>query len=311
MHSRAARSAFATSAPTSGASSAGELLDALDALGLRAELLVEHDVLELRQPVFEPRLQVRLVEELRIRQPRADDALVAGDDGLAAVLGLDVGDEQELVDELGMRGVAHDEAFLVVADGGADHFFRDVQELFVERAHQHHRPFDEARDFVEQALVLDQFEALRESELLGFGEDDALAPLGVEHDLGLVELGLIIVEPAHRERLRRQEAVAARLVAGGDAVDRERHDVRLLGLRPERGDDGMQRPHPGERARLARRLAPAHRFRPRKALDHLGQDFADHVDRGAARLLDHRDIEVALLVRLHLGFARSISARRL
>ena len=97
--------------------------------------------------------------------------------------------------------------------------------------------------------------------------------------------------------------MAARLVAGGDAVDRERHDVRLLGLRPERGDDRMQRPHPGERARLFRRRAPAHRFRPGKALDHVGQDFADHLDRGAARLLDHRDIEVALLVGLHLGFA--------
>ena len=45
--------------------------------------------------------------------------------------------------------------------------------------------------------------------------------------------------------------MAARLVAGGDAVDRERHDLRLLGLRPEGRDDGMQRPHPGERARLA------------------------------------------------------------
>ena len=68
----------------------GQRVDARDALGLRAELFVEHDLLEFRQPVFQPRLQIGLVEELRVRQPRADDALVAGDDRLAAVAGLDV-----------------------------------------------------------------------------------------------------------------------------------------------------------------------------------------------------------------------------
>ena len=46
----------------------GQSLNPLNALGLRAELLVKHDVLELRQPIFEPRLQIGLVEKLRIRQ---------------------------------------------------------------------------------------------------------------------------------------------------------------------------------------------------------------------------------------------------
>ena len=150
----------------------GQPLDALDALGLRAELLVEHDVLELRQPVFQPRLQIGLVEELRVGKPRADHALVAGDDGLAAVLGLDVGDQDELVDELRRLRVAQHEAFLVGADGGADHLVRDREERLVERAHQHHRPFDQARDLGQQAVVLDQLEALREGEVLRVGEDD-------------------------------------------------------------------------------------------------------------------------------------------
>ena len=38
-----------------------------------------------------------------------------------------------------------------------------------------------------------------------------------------------------------------------------------------------------------------------KVFDHIGQHLADHVERGTARLLDHRDIEVALLVGLHFG----------
>ena len=66
----------------------------------------------------------------------------------------------------------------------------------LEFAHQHDRPFDEARDLFEQALVLDELEPLREGEALGVGEDDRLAPLGVEHDLGLLQRVDIVVEAA-------------------------------------------------------------------------------------------------------------------
>ncbi len=220
-----------------------------------------------------------------------------------------IGDQHEFVDELGVRRVAQHEAFLVVADGGADHFLGDLQKLFVERAHQHHRPFDEAGDFGQQPFVLDQFEPLREGKLLGLGEDDVAPPLGVEHHLGLVELLHVIGEPAHRERLRREKAVAARLVAGGDAVDGKRHDVRILGLRPERGDDRMQRPHPGQRAGFLRRAPQRIDFGHGKVLITVGQNFADHVERRPARFLDHRDIEVALLVGLHLGVADRFQSR--
>ena len=46
------------------------------------------------------------------------------------------------------------------------------------------------------AFVLDQLEPLREREVLGVGEDLLLAPLGIEHDLGLVELRHVVVEAA-------------------------------------------------------------------------------------------------------------------
>ena len=124
-----------------------------------------------------------------------------------------------------------------------------MQKFLVERAHQHHRPFDEARDFVEETFVLDHFKPLGEGKLLCLGADDVAAALGVEHDLGLPELALIIVETPHRERLRREESMAARLIAGREAADRKRNHIRLLGLRPKHGDDRMQRPHPGQRAR--------------------------------------------------------------
>ncbi len=62
---------------------------------------------------------------------------------------------------------------------------------------------------------------------------------------------------------------------------------------------------------LRRRLAPAHRLRPRESLHHIGHDLADHLDRRPALLLDHRDVEVALLVRLHLGLLDRREPRRL
>ena len=209
---------------------------------------MEHDVLEFRQPVFQPGLQVGVVEELGVGQPRADDALVAGDDRLAAVARLHIGDQDELVGELGGLRIAQHEAFLVVADGGADHLAGDREERRIERAHQRHRPFHQAGDFGDEAVVLDKFVALREGEVLGVVQDHVGAARRIEHHLGGFQLGDVILEAAHLEGGRRHEAMAARFVAGCDAADLETHNFRVLGLRAEGGDDGMQRAHPVERA---------------------------------------------------------------
>ena len=174
---------------------------------------MEDDLLEFRQPLFQPRLQVGLVEELRVGQPRADHPLVAGDDRLAAVRRFLVGDQDELVDELRGLRIAQHEAFLVVADGGADHLVRDRQKRLVEAAHQRHRPFDETGDFGQQAFVFDELEALREGKIFRVGQNDVGAPRRIEHDLGFFKLGHVVVEVAHLERRRRHETVAARFVA--------------------------------------------------------------------------------------------------
>ncbi len=277
---------------------AGERDDARDALFLRAQFLVKHDLRKLRQPVFQPRLQIGVVEELGVRQACADDALVAGDDRGAVVGRLDVRHQDELVDQLGGLRIAQHEALLVGADGGADHFARDRQEGFVERAHQRHRPFHQPRHFRQQAFVLDQLIALRKGLGFGVGADDVGAACRVQHHLGVMQLRDVVVEALHLDRTGRHETVAARRVAGLNAVNREAHHVRFLGFRPEGRDDRMQRPHPGEPA-----VAPAHRLRPRERAHHLGHDLGNHVDGGAALLLGDGDVEVALLVGLHLGLS--------
>ena len=89
---------------------------------------------------------------------------------------------------------------------------------------------------------------------------------------------------------------------GFDAGDVELHDLRLFGLGAEGRDDRMQRPHPGQRAVPRGALAPAHLLRPREGANDKRNDFRDHVDGGTARLLDQRDIEIALRVALDLRF---------
>ena len=166
------------------------------------------------------------------------------------------------------------EALLVGADGGPDHLGRDGEERLLEGADQHHRPFDQPGDLLEQRIVLDEFEAEGECPVAGGMEDDVLPPVGVEHHHRLLELWHIVVEAPHGDLSRRHEAMALGRVAGADAVDVELDDLGVGGFRPEDAEDRMERTHPGERLASHRRVAverrslrcrlhaPAHRFRP-------------------------------------------------
>ncbi len=145
-----------------------------------------------------------------------------------------------------VAGIAQHKAFLVGADGGADHLAGNFQKARVEFAHQHDRPFDQSGHFVEQALVLDQFQPLRESEVLAVMQDDVAAPRRIEHDLGFFQRRQVIVEAPHLDRPRRHETMAVCDIASGNAADFEGHDLGVFGLRPECGENGMQRPHPAQ-----------------------------------------------------------------
>src|SRR5262249_26769684 len=108
-------------------------------------------------------------------------------------------------------------------------------------------------DFIQQIWVFDEFKPLRKGEFLGVFENRILAPLGVEHDLRIQELGLVILEPAHIDGCGRHEAVTKRGLARLDAVDCELHDVWLFGLEPEGRGDRMQWPHQDSEPAFAER----------------------------------------------------------
>ena len=167
-------------------------------------------LLEFRQPVFELRLQIGLVEEFRIAQPRADHALVAGDDGLAAVARFDVGDEDELVGELaGLRDRCTTKHFWLLRMVARITSPRNRQEFLVERAHQHHRPFDQAGDLVQQHLRPRPVQSpARRRGCLASARMMSLRRCGSSTTFAVSQLGLVIVEAAHRDRGRRHEAMA-------------------------------------------------------------------------------------------------------
>ena len=179
---------------------------------------MKHHVLKLGQTVLKRDGEVMGVEKLCVRQAGADDALVAGNDGLAAILGDHIGRQHEAVGEFG-RSVAHAKALLVDADGCDDDFFGEGQIALLEIAHHHHRPLDEAGDLFEEVLVGDHRQALREGKLIGVGLDDVAAAIEIDHDLGLFERRDVVVEALHANGVRRHEAMTEGGLPGGQPFD--------------------------------------------------------------------------------------------
>ena len=276
---------------------ARQRLDPGDAVALAAKLVVEGDVRKRRRHPLEPlrlhRAQVVLPEEPRVRQPRAQHLAVARKDQRAVVRRLDVGDGHELLDPA-RPGVPDREELLMLLHRGAQHLGRQAKEGRVDVAHEHDGPFHEPRDLGQKARVLDKLQPLREGPLPGVVQD-VLGPLfGRQDHVRALQLRRVVVEGRHGEAARGQERVARGRVAGGQPLDLEGNDgrARLIGQKTQ---DRPQRPHPAQAPR-----PPAHRLRPRevadRAVEHLGHDPGGR----AARLVDHGDEDLPLLVVAHL-----------
>ena len=129
LASSAARTALAASAPgTCGAIVVDQPHHAPDLVEHAAELGVEHALGELGHARGERHLAVLVPEETRVGQPRAQHALVAGDDRLAAIRGLHVGDDQEVRREPPVT-VEAGKIFLVRAHRGGQHLWRQIHEI--------------------------------------------------------------------------------------------------------------------------------------------------------------------------------------
>ena len=257
---------------------AGQELDALDALELRAELVVVDDAGELRHARFEPELAVLVVEEASILEPRPHHALVAADDR-ARVGELHVGNDEELRHELSRR-VEQREIFLVLPHGEDQAFLRHLEVRRVESPHVNARQLHQRGDFVEQLGVLAQRAAfaLRGCEQLAL---DLIAPPGEIRDHGAVfqQALLVFFGVAQCDLGCAHEAMATR-----DIARFQPEHAALNHAAPVQHDQAMHRPH---ELRLAR--APAHHFRNRQVFQRLLDDLGKRcVER---RALEHDSCE--------------------
>ncbi len=215
----------------------GELLDALGALELCAKLFMEGDALQFIAHDLQLLLEILLPEELGVGEPRGDHLLVAGDDGLAAVLGFQVGDQQEVVRQL--LAVAQGEALLVRLHRRRQALGRHGEKRLVELTHEHGGPFGEAGVLGGELIVLDQPQVRVLGQRVRAFVDRRGARGGIQHHLVLLELLLVVGKARHLERLVAEEAMAARFLAGLDAGDLEGHHLAV-----EEQHDRMQRADP-------------------------------------------------------------------
>ena len=163
---------------------------ALDALALRAELVVVDDLLQARSARGERLLLVLLVEEASVRQARTHDALVALYDR-ARVVRTDVADDEEALRQPSLR-VEQREVLLVELHRQDEALLRHREELLLEAAQQHIGTLDERRHFLEQRVVVDRSEALFLRLLLQLARDLLLAR-GKRRDHGAVLFELLRV----------------------------------------------------------------------------------------------------------------------
>jgi len=274
---------------------AGQQLDALDALELAAELAVIDDAGKSRNARLQPRLAVLVVEELRVREPRPQHALVAVDD-LPGLFRLDIGDKQETGEQFPGSLVAQRHVFLMPLHREHQALLRHLEKLAAEFACIHGRRLDQRGDLVEQGVIGDQRGAPAGGRFQRL--DDLVAPaLETGDDLAmLAQRLLVVVGVLDRDRAAGQEAVAQDPVGALDSQHAARHDVRSM--------EHHEAVHGTHELRLA--VAPPHRLRDRKLLDSVGYDPGkDGIQRGAldrdARNVDRPLRRVAVGEGVHFG----------
>ena len=137
-------------------------------IAYRPKLLMEHHRVELIIIVDKVFLSIFGLEEHRIRQARGNDFAIARLNRLAAIGGDLVRDNDKMRRELAAFGIAHGKCLLMRFQRQANNFIRQFQKTLVHIAEQNHRPFGQARHFIEQPFILDQFQALRRAKLRRF-----------------------------------------------------------------------------------------------------------------------------------------------
>lgn len=214
---------------------ARERFETLHAFERGAELVVIDHVCKQRHALFEALLLVLREEELRICETRTHHALVAFDN-LGGRLRIDIGHDQETRAQLAVL-VREREILLVRLHREDQTFLRHLQELLVEAALIHDRPFDERVHFVEQRLR--HHDAVFTGERLQLRADGFAAVIEIRDDMRLrAQRFRVVVGARNGDETLRQKAMADGRIARIDAERAHRHDVAAV-----HGDKALHRTH--------------------------------------------------------------------
>jgi hypothetical protein len=198
---------------------------------------------------------------------------------------LHVGDDQEPVEQPALA-IEQREVFLVLLHGQNQAFLRHFEVFGFELADINHRPFDQRRHLVEQAVG--RMDA--GSKLAGSGVElcgDGCPPFReVDDDLARSQLGDILVRMVDDDLAARQEAMALRRPAALQPEDFSGNDV--LAVQEDQAMHGANE--------LVFGISPVHQFRDRQFPERLGNDVGQMPREFLALFLAPGDKVLALAV---------------
>ena len=251
-----------------------QALDPLHLLVECAELLLEHDVLQLLVAGPQPDPAVLVEEETGIGQAGPQHLLVAGPDGIQVRIQA-VADGDEVGQQPPAGGVVHREVALVLPHRSHQDLFGDFQVGGVEGAGKGPGLLHQPGDLLQQVWVRLHHAAQVPGHLPHLLPDHVLPHALVDQDVSVADLLEVVAGVEDQDRLRwRQEAVPKGGGAGGDAVDVE-GDPAVA----QQGQEPSDRPGEADGA-----AAPAHALGELQGEHQVLQQVGQHQTDGAAHL---------------------------
>ena len=252
-----------------------------------AKLLMKHHIAQCVHARFQRRFQVRVPEIARVIEARRQHPLIARNNGLAAIRGLQIGDHDKMRRQGAGFRIAQGKVFLVLGHAQLDHFRRQRQKGRVHGADERHWPFGEPGDLVQQSRVWHQLQAVGFTQSRHLRLDARLARGRIHQHMALSSQDLLIVfKSCDRKRTRAHHPVAKGVRRGAQPGGLEIHPLPI-----QQAQNIVQRPHP---AKIAR--APFHRFGPGKAAHDLRHDLRQGLSRAKAGLFNDGNVKRALPV---------------
>ena len=173
---------------------------------------MEHAFFELFGFGRQRRLTVFVPEESGVGQAGAQHAFVARDDFRAVVRRFHIGDNDEARRHFAVF-VGHAKIFLIRAHGGNQNFLRDGHEIVVDFAHQRNGVFRQSRDFVQQAVVFQQFVARFFCQSVRFFGNDLTAFGGIDNHKSVADFLFVVRKVLDRKFRGGKESMSARRIA--------------------------------------------------------------------------------------------------